>query len=72
MNILEIPKYLLLLNYFLRNVFLLKIYLFYFGDIMKEMMEGKNMRKENVVELLKDRFDLYRDNKDGYEILMKN
>ncbi|ETW43711.1 hypothetical protein PFNF135_01835 [Plasmodium falciparum NF135/5.C10] len=37
---------------------------YYIGDIMKEMMEGQNIREEKVAELLKDRLDLYIDNED--------
>ncbi|KNG73907.1 hypothetical protein PFMG_00042 [Plasmodium falciparum IGH-CR14] len=45
---------------------------YYIGDIMKEMIEGQNIREEKVDELLKDRLDLYIDNEDEYEILKEN
>ncbi|ETW45620.1 hypothetical protein PFNF135_00140 [Plasmodium falciparum NF135/5.C10] len=39
---------------------------YYVGEIMKEMMEGQNIREEKVAELLKDRLDLYIDNEDEF------
>ncbi|EWC76577.1 hypothetical protein C923_02744 [Plasmodium falciparum UGT5.1] len=41
-------------------------------QIMKEIMEGQNIREEHLDELLRDRLYLYIDNKDEYEILMDN
>ncbi|ETW51813.1 hypothetical protein PFMALIP_00130 [Plasmodium falciparum MaliPS096_E11] len=45
---------------------------YYVGEIMKEMMEGQNIREEKVAELLKDRLDLYIDNEDEWKKLMEN
>ncbi|ETW45062.1 hypothetical protein PFNF135_00663 [Plasmodium falciparum NF135/5.C10] len=42
------------------------------NKIMKEIMEGQNIREEHLDELLRDRLYLYIDNKDEYEILMDN
>lgn len=53
MNILEIPKYLFFLKIFFEKIISIEDIFYYIGDIMKEMMEGQNIRE--LDELLKDR-----------------
>ncbi|KNG78511.1 hypothetical protein PFMG_04704 [Plasmodium falciparum IGH-CR14] len=50
--------------FFGKSIFIEDIF-YYVGKIMKEMMEGQNIRE--LDELLKDRLDLYIDNEDGWE-----
>ncbi|KOB63561.1 hypothetical protein PFHG_05260 [Plasmodium falciparum HB3] len=57
--------------FFGKSIFIEDIF-YYVGMIMKEMMEGQNIREEEVAELLKDRLDLYIDNEDEWEKLMEN
>ncbi|ETW38878.1 hypothetical protein PFTANZ_00428 [Plasmodium falciparum Tanzania (2000708)] len=55
--------------FFGKSIFIEDIF-YYVGKIMKEMMEGQNIRE--LDKLLKDRLDLYIDNEDGWEKLMEN
>ncbi|ETW42379.1 hypothetical protein PFNF135_03262 [Plasmodium falciparum NF135/5.C10] len=55
--------------FFEKNISILNIF-YYVGKIMKELMEGQNIR--DVDELLKDILDLYIHNEDEYEILVEN